>query len=168
MPVLSHDCTCMSPFEAHPARTNCVWLAGSRSLIPLPPPFLKSLCSCFFSLLLLFIYPCIHLFIHPPSQLSAPFSLGLVQKQITSCVLSLSLSVFTPLSIKLNKELNQGHHLWLLCASMIQPSASAWAFKGPYPCFCVNTSVTAGCYHTFFFHTLNLKILSSDLHLSVL
>lgn len=86
------------PVDPRPARTNCVWLAGSHSLIPLPPPFLKSVFICFPSHMLLFIYPRIQLFIHPsiPSFISS-FSLCLAQQcavenQI-ACILSVCLSL---------------------------------------------------------------------------
>lgn len=106
----------MSPCNLH-ALTVCLisWLSFAHTTAT--PQIIV------FVFVLFFFLPCIHPSIHLsiPSSVHPSLSPCLVRSVLwrnRSAVFSLSLCVFTPLSKKLNKELNQGHHLWLLCASM--------------------------------------------------
>lgn len=97
VPLPSHDCTRMSLLNPNLHALTVFDLAGSHSLIPLPPPFLKSVLLLFSPLHTLFISPCIPS-VHPsiPSFISS-FSPCLaqqcaVEKQI-ACILSLCVSL---------------------------------------------------------------------------
>lgn len=136
VPLPSLDCTRMSLLNLH-ALTVCLigWLSFTHTTASTIPQISVVL---FFSFTHAAIYLSMHPSVHPstPSFSSSSFSLCLVSSVLwrnRSPVFSLC--VFTPVSLKLNKELNQGHHLWLLCASMTPLSANACAFKGPYQCF---------------------------------
>lgn len=133
VPPPSHDCTCMSLLnpDLH-ALTVCLISQLSfthtiASAIPQISVFFPFTHAAIYKPC---IYPCISLsyicssvlpFVYQPLSSQQ----CVVEKQI-GCILSLSLclSFFTPLSNKLNKELTEGHHLWLLCASIISLSAN--------------------------------------------
>lgn len=116
------------PVEPRPARTNSVsFVHTTASAIPQIPVHFLPLPS------LLFIYHAaicssihlLHLSVHSPLVWSA-VCCGEADR-LYSLSFSLSLCLSTSVK-KLNKELNQGHHLWLLCASMTSLSAECLSF----------------------------------------
>jgi len=129
-PLPQLDCACMS---------SCCWPLTCTHELCVGISFAHTHCFShpsdrlhLFSSTRAAIYSSMHLFTQAALRLSVPFNPCLVSSVLWRNGASVfSLSVFTPLSRKLNKELNQGHHLWLLCASMILSSANAWAFNGP-------------------------------------